>query len=201
MGFSELEGKYPAGLELKGVVERRRERKTDLQCMPSVVVLASLFAEDGSDGVRELMSFLTKSGLEIDPEREFFQQIPSEFQVPMKINHALIVFGVTVASIHEMLINGELDGSVWGDRYNTMIAGTLLPQAVIRGESRERLSEENLRSLRGQASQDKSLASFFDKHFEFLPEVLQNTLKAADVLSFIQSTILPLYRERAQFLG
>lgn len=201
MGFSELGGKYPAGLELGGIVKRRREFRTDLQCMPPVVVLASMFAEEGADGFRELMSFFTKSGLEIDPEQDFFPQIPPEFQGPMKLNHALIVFGVTVASIHEMLVTGELDGSVWCDKYNILITGTLLPKAVISGESIERLSAEDLRTLRAQTLQDKSLASFFSTHFSLLPKVLRGTLEIGGALPFIQNAILPLYRERAQFLG
>lgn len=199
MGFAELEGRCPTA-DIRNIVKRKKERQTDLQAMPLVVVLASMFAEEGKDGVKELMSSLTRSGLNINPEREFFQQIPPEFQGPIKLNYALIIFGVTVASIHEMLINGELDGSVWGDRYNMLITGTLLPQAVIPKESMERLSAEDLKNLRRHASQDKSLASFFDEHFELLPKVLQSTLRGAGALHFIQDVILPLYKERAQYL-
>lgn len=200
MSFAEIKDKYPADPDIIGIIARTKQDRTDLQCMPPVIVLASRFSQEGADGVKELMSSLEKSGLKINRERDFFTQIPPEFQGPMKLNHALIVFGLTVGSIHEMLISGEVDGSVWGGRYNTLITGTLLPKAVIPKESIERLSAEDLKNLRGQASQDKSFASFFDTHFDLLPRVLQNTLKAADALPLIRTIILPLYRERAQFL-
>lgn len=200
MSFAEIKVKLPSIPELGEMLKRWRDRRADLQGSPLVVVLASRFSQEGADGVKELMSFLEGYGVMINRERDFFTQIPPEFQGPMKLNYALIVFGVTVGSIHEMLISGEVDGSVWGGRYNTLITGTLLPKAVIPKESIEKLSAEDLKNLRGQASQDKSLASFFNTHFDLLPRVLQNTLKAAGALHFIQDAILPLYKERAQFL-
>lgn len=199
MSFAELEGKYPAGLELKEIVERRRGKKTEFQRMPPVVVLASLFAEEGVDEVREIMSFLTKSGLGIDPERDFFPQIPTEFQGPMKLNHALIIFGITVASIHKMLVSGEFDASLWCDRYNGAITGTLLPELRVKGEPGDGVSAEELAILRQRAFYDKTLSFFFETP-SLMPNMLRKTLDNLNVFPIAQSLILPLYKERAQIL-
>lgn len=199
MSFAELGAKYPTGLELKGIVERRREKRTDFQNMPPVVVLASLFAEEGVDGVRQLMNYLTNSGLGIDPERDFFPQIPPEFQGPMKLNHALIIFGITVASIHEMLVSSEFDASLWCDRYNKAITGTLLPELRVKGEEREKVSVGELAILRQRASYDKTLSFFFETP-TLMPNRLRKALENLNVFPIVQSLVLPLYKERANIL-
>ncbi|MBI3070461.1 MAG: hypothetical protein HYY87_04130, partial [Candidatus Levybacteria bacterium] len=139
MSFAELPGKYPASTELIGIIKRKQEGNGDFQ-MPLVVILASVFAEEGSLGLRGLMtSFndlrgINPSRLEIDPRRDFLEQIPREFQVPMRKNLALIVFGLSIRSLHEMLLEGSFDGGFWCDMHNLVISGTHFPKLKVRGE-------------------------------------------------------------------
>lgn len=198
MSFAELEGKYPTA-DIGSAVERRKQGRTDLQCMPPVVVWASMLADEGAGGVRELMSSLTSSGRGIDPSREFFGQIPQEYQIPIRVNHALIVFGLTINSLHEFLAEGSFDAQTWCDRYNLAITGTLLPKVKVGGETRDGVSAGELVTLRQSASHDKTLSFFFETP-GFMPNMLRKVLENLGVFPIIQSMILPLYRERAQYL-
>lgn len=200
MSFAEIKGKYPATPELRGIIERIKGGRTDFQRLPPVVVLASMFSNEGIDGVRQLMSSLTNSGLGIDPQREFFEQIPREYRVPIKINHALIIFGVTIESLHEFLGEGSFDAQAWCARYNSAITGTLFPEVRVKGEARDGVSVEELAILRQSALCDKTLSFFFETP-GLMPNMLRKALGALDVLTITQSSILPLYRERAQVLG
>lgn len=199
MGFAELTGRYPAGPQLREIIERRRQLRTDLQKMPSVIVLADIFRQEGSYGFRELIGQVERAGVAIGPDEKFFQQIPDQYKSPIYNQYAAIVFGISIRSLHEMLLEGSFDGEVWCAMHNLSIAGTCFPSLNPKEKTSDRVPAGNLVILWQSALQDKTLSFFFETP-GLMPNMLRKVLEDLGVLPVIFSTILPLYRERAQFL-
>lgn len=188
MSLSELPG---AGPQLREIIKQRQKTWTGLEKMPPVIVLADIFRQGGSYGFRELMEQIERAGDAIVPDEKVFQ---------LEEQYAAIVFGISIRSLHAMLAEGSFDGQVWCERYNLATADTPFTGLQVKGKPiDEEVAVEGLVILRQLALEDKTL-SFFFEHPYTMPNMLRKILEDLGVLSLIQSKILPLYRERAQYL-
>lgn len=202
MSIAEMGDKYPVTLDFRSLINAKKRLRPDLQNIPPVVVLADIFMQEGSDGLEKLMERIASAGVAIVPDENFFEQISDEQRSLMEEERAAIMFGISIRSLHAMLggdsFNG-FDSQAWCDGYNRATAGTPFPSLQVKGGPIDIVATEDLTILRQLALEDKTL-SFFFEHPYTMPNMLRRILEDLDVLPIICSMILPLYKERAQFL-
>lgn len=164
-----------------------------------VAILAEDMAEAGGEGLRQLTKRLDQSSTTLAPDAESFTDRSLTDQKAMYDSMAAILVGLSIVAIEETLINNELDLKTWYARYNLAISGTPFTKAVYLGQDREKLTDERWKKMLNWAETDKTLAIFFDRGLDSLPNSMQSFLNQAGRLNAIHR-IMPIYRQRAQLL-
>lgn len=192
---------YPADKDLKG-----RLVKEKLPAMSPVATFAAKLARDAGDGLREITRKLSDSGISFKIDQESFQRLPPEDREKMLINHAGVIFGVSIPVLEDCIANskGTFDLELWCSLYNAAISGTQF--STMKPEKEKivgELSKDRLQKMRDLVGKDKTFAIFFENNeniIESMPESLKNILAKSIVLPIIQEYILPRYKERAKML-
>lgn len=191
---------YPATEELRGVLDRKKTQNAELQRLPPPIVLAHGFLEEGSLGLRELMARFSRRNVAIVPDWRFARSLSDEQARQFREYYSAVIFGTSSLSLHEMLIEGLFDDKIWCARHNVAITGTgltpLRPSLIFL----EPLSGEQLTVLRELGTSDRTLTTFFDRWFGYLPKMLQQRLLNSATLPTINQSIIPAYLERAHVL-
>lgn len=190
---------YPASPQLVTILENRR--KQELSHPQSLVTaFANALIKDGSNRLKDLFNGINTVIATPSSVNVFFREVPVLTQ---EQDEALaeIIFGACLVSLDDAIWSGKVDMAIWFAKYNEAISGTPLRQIHIHDNAIEVLSRDYLNEiLTPLAIEDKTLASLFSEKFRFLPELLRLILNESGRLPLIRTRILPLYRERAQFL-
>lgn len=189
---------YPPNPELKTLLERVNQGRSGRSL---VGFLAEALAKAGGDGLRLLTKRLDQDEVTIVPDQEIINSFPQTERVAIGKHQAAVIFGVSIISIEDALINEEFDFRAWCSLYNLVLEGTPFMKVEYQGSPIQRLERPQLKKMFSYASQDKTLAIFFGEGMFILPSTLTDILnRPPQRLNVINSEIMPLYHPRAMFL-
>ncbi len=190
---------YALDKDLKG-----RIIKEKLPNMSPVATFAGKLARHSGDGLKEITKKLNDSGTAFRIDQESFQRLSQDDRDKLTINHAGVMFGISIQTLEDCLITGAFDIELWSSLYNNVISGTQFSKMHPKeGQSMETLSKDHLQTMRKLAGKDRTLSIFFENGQDgvvSMPEVLRNMLTKSGILSIIQEHILPSYKPRAQMV-
>lgn len=191
---------YPAENELKNtltaikVEEGRGERSL-------VGVLAEKLIKASGEGLRAITQEVGRQGVTLPIDEIIAKYLSAQQGERLAIHQAAIIFGTSLLSIEDALVTKIFDGQSWCDRYNMAISGTPLEKVKTIGEvGEEVLTEETWQKMVDCANQDKTFARFFGEGIQTLPDQLGIVLQDLALQGCIQSQVIPVFYERAEFL-
>ena len=188
--------RFPASTDVRGIIEDIRS--TDIKTGKSLIaILAEQLVREGRDGLREIIKELNPGQIMLRMTLEDFRRISASEENRQKIfiNYASVFFGLAVGFLETSLIEREYNHQDWPDeeRYPS--------NTQSQKEGREKLLPEKLNDMYSIVKKDKTFGLFFEEEgIQAMPDAMQELLKEKEVLPIIRESILPLYRQRAQFL-
>lgn len=196
MSLENFSSKFPADPSIRGVIEAKRNRGKSLP-----IVLAEELVKDAGAGARELTSRFNLQNTMSLLDEETLRRLPPEYTIKMLEYYAAIIFGVSIVSLEETMVDRQFDYQKFFSRFNLAITGTQFAEAQAKEEKTERLSDERWEAMISLKNQDKTLASFFEEENRgIMPASLVAFIDTVAVRSTIREAIIPVYKERAKFL-
>jgi hypothetical protein len=191
MSIENFFGQYRGEANLKEKLKDER-----LYNRSSVATLALNLAKEAGDGLREYTGKLEEPNVALSLDSESLLTLPQDIRNKIIINHAGVIFGVSIPPLEQCYIDGSFDLEEWCSFYNLSISGTRLSKMKTEeGRSKEILSKDNLQKGRQALIKDPTFSSLFAEDIQYIPKSLRNMLVKSQIIPTIQQDIIPSWKE------